>query len=245
VPDNEPPAALRHEGRRSAPAGETLMRRWEPFARKLAHGYAEAAEWEDLEQVARLALWEAVLRYDPARGCQFSTFAFPTIRGALLRYLRDQAPTIRTPRGLWELRGRLPREAEALAQELGRQPTVRELAARLGITEEEVAGALGAADVTAPLSLDEPREGAVGEEAETLAARIGAIDPRLEAVERRVAVRQAMEKLPAPLREVLERRYFAGLNQREVGEQLGMSQMHVSRLERRALALLRWVLRVA
>jgi RNA polymerase sigma-B factor len=245
LPGSEEQEGPRHDERHRELAEEALLRRWEPLARRLAHRFEESAERDDLEQVARLALWEAAQRYDPARGCQFSTFAVPTIRGALLHYLRDQAPTIRPPRAWWERRPHLKQEADALAQELGRQPTVGELAGRLGMTEEEVAGEMGAADRCAPVSLDEPREGAEGEEAEPLAARIGALDPRLEAVEQRVAVRQAMETLPASLRAVLDGRYHVGLSQREVGRQLGISQMHVSRLERAALDWLRRELREA
>jgi RNA polymerase sigma-B factor len=218
---------------------ERLLREWEPTLRCMAGRWANVAEREDLEQVARIALWQAARRFDPARGCSFGTFAFPTIRGALLRHLRDRAGAVRVPRHWWELRPHLQRQADAAAQELGREPTIPELADRLGTTEEEIEGALGARDLSHPASLDEPRETQGHEEVEPLAATIGALDPHLEAVELRVVVRQAVAQLSVRLREVIEQRYFSGRSQKAVGRRLGISQVHVSRLERWALARLR------
>lgn len=218
---------------------EKLLREWEPIVRRLAGRWGNAAEREDLEQVARIALWQAARRFDPERGCSFKAFAFPTIRGALQRHLRDRGGAIRVPRSWWELRSRLQRQAEAAAQELGREPTLPELADCLGVTEEEIAGALAVRDLSHPASLDEPREGQGREETEPLAATIGAVDPHLEAVELRVVVRQAVARLPERLREVIERRFFTGMSQKAVGRNLGISQVHVSRLERWALARLR------
>ena len=103
---------------------EALLRQWEPLVRQLAFRFEGVAEREDLEQIARCALWQAARRFDPTRGCQFTTYAFPTIQGALLRYLRDRALPVKIPRAWWELRPRLRREAEVCTQELGREPTV-------------------------------------------------------------------------------------------------------------------------
>jgi RNA polymerase sigma-B factor len=240
------PKAPPRESRPPDPAAEErLLRQWEPLVRRLVSGLGTAslraagAEREDLEQVARIALWQAARRFDPSRGHRFSTFVFPTVRGALLQHLRDRVGTIRLPRHWWELRPRLQRQAEAAAQTLGREPTAAELADQLGLPEEEVAGALGARDLCHPMSLDEPRETPGGEEAEPLAALIGDRDPRLEAAELRVTVRQAVAQLPATLRAVIEQRYFSGMSQKAVGRRLGISQMHVSRLERWALERLR------
>jgi RNA polymerase sigma-B factor len=224
-------------------AEEALLQRWEPLARYLARRFVGALEREDLEQVARLALLRAARRFDPTLGWQFSTFAAATILGDLRRHLRDRGPAIRFPRRWWELRPRLEQARERLAQALGREPTLPELAARLAVSEEEVAGALGVQELCYPRPLDEPRATPEEGEPESLAGRIGGADPRLEAVEQRVAVRQAMEALPARLREILQRRYFQGWSQQEVGRELGLSQMQISRLERRALAQLRDALR--
>jgi RNA polymerase sigma-B factor len=228
---------------RGETAEEALLKRWEPLARYLARRFVGALEREDLEQVARLALLRAARRFDPTRGWQFSTFAAATILGDLRRYLRDRGPIIRCPRRWWELGPRLEQARERLAQGLGREPTIPELAARLAVSEEDVAGALGLKELCHPRPLDEPRLTCEGDEPDSLAATIGGADPRLEAVEQRVAVGQAMEALPARLREILQRRYFQGRSQQEVGRALGVSQMQISRLERRALAQLRDALR--
>jgi RNA polymerase sigma-B factor len=241
--DRGPAAPARGRGLPDTAAEETLLRQWEPLVRRLAGRWGNAAEREDLEQVARIALWQAARRFDPARGHPFITYAFPTIQGALLQHLRDRVGTLRLPRHWWELWPRLQRQVDAAAQELGREPTAAELADRLGVSEEDVAGALGARDLCYPASLDEPREAQGGEETEPLAATIGAMDPHLETAELRIVVRQAVAQLPARLRAVIEQRYFSGKSQRAVGQRLGISQMHVSRLERWALARLRTALR--
>jgi RNA polymerase sigma-B factor len=226
-------------------AMERLLQQWEPLARRLAHRFAHSAEREDLEQIARLSLWQAAQRFDPARGCQFSTFAVPTVVGSLQHYLRDQRPEVHIPRRWWELRPHVIRMTDTLAQELGREPGIPELAERLDVSEEDVVGAKAVQDMLCPVSLDDLQEGQEGEGAEAVGARIGAIDPQFETLELRIVVRQAMERLPSHLRDILERRYFQGLSEQEVGRQLGVSQMQISRLERRALAWLREELREA
>jgi len=218
---------------------EAFMQQWEPLARHLARRYSGAAEREDLEQVARLALLRAKRRFDPERGVRFSTYAVPTILGELRRFLRDRGQPFHVPRRCWDLSMRLKKAADELRQNLGHEPTVAELAAALEVSQEEVAGALGVHDLFHLESLDESREDTEGEEADSLAVRIGTDDPGLEAVESRVAVRQAMQGLPRRLREIVRRRYFAGQSQRQIGRALGLSQMQISRLERRALEGLR------
>src|SRR5262249_35385656 len=125
---------------RGETAEEALLQRWEPLARYLARRFVGAREREDLEQVARLGLLRAARRFDPALGWQFSTFAAATILGDLRRYLRDRGPVIRCPRRWWELRPRLEEARERLAQGLGREPTCSELADRLAVSEEDIAG---------------------------------------------------------------------------------------------------------
>jgi RNA polymerase sigma-B factor len=232
--------AIGCEGREvDLPAEEALLRRWEPVLRHLACRFAAAADREDLEQIARLALLRAARRFGPSRGCKFSTYAFPTILGELLHYLRDRTPAVRIPRRWWDLRPRLTQLSEALAQALGRQPMVSEIAGRLGVSEEDVAGTLGAHNWLHPLSLEEIRASATGEETEALAERVGATDPLLAAVELQILVRQALRELPARLRHVVQRRYFRQRMQMEVSRELGLSQMQISRMERQALARLR------
>lgn len=226
-------------------AMERQLQRWEPLIRKLARRFAISAECEDLEQVARFALWQAALRFDPERGCQFYTFALPTIVGALRRYIRDRRSVIRVPRRCWDLCHRLKRAADSLAQALEREPSILELSVQLGVSEEEVAGAMNVPDLMHPLSLDQVYEGSEGESTQALADRIGAMDPVFEVAEQRIAVRQAMESLPTELKEILELRYFQGLTPQEVARKIGKSHIQVSRLERRALMWLRQELREA
>jgi len=233
----------RPSGRTTTPAAppneEALLQRWEPLARFLAHRFVGALEREDLEQVARLALVQAARRFDPGRGCQFSTFAAVTILGELQRFFRDRGPAMRVPRRWWELRPRLEKSRERLARLVAREPTVIELAAHLAVSEADVAGALGIYELYHLQPLDQARTMYEGGEPESLAGTIGFTDPQLEAVEQHVALQQMMQRLPDRLREVLQQRYFQGRSQREVARELGLSQMQISRLEKRALAQLR------
>jgi RNA polymerase sigma-B factor len=204
----------------------------------MARRFAGTVDREDLEQVARVGLLQAARRFDPSRG-QFSTFAFPTVAGEIQRYLRDDAPVLTFPRRWYTLRSKLRRTAGELARSAGREPTIAELADRMGMDEEQVARVLGLRECYLPASLDELQEGSEGAERESLGDEIGRTDPLLEALELRVALRQAIDALPSRLGEVLRLRYFDELSQAETGRRLGVSQMHVSRLEQQALTALR------
>ena len=232
------------------PATEAaLVREWEPralrMARRITRRFQGTAEQGDLDQIARLGLLQAARRFDPRRNCRFSTFAYHTIAGHLLHYLRDHTFALRIPRRWFDLRPRLERLAAELVQVLEREPTVPELAERLGVSEEEVAGALGMWEFSRPASLDAIWEGAAGDGPGTGAGQIGVQDPVLETLELRVALQQLLTALPERLRHLIQLRYFQGLSQQEVGRRLGISQMQVSRLERQALASLRGDLRRA
>jgi len=232
------------------PAAEAaLVREWEPralrVARYITRRFQRTAEQEDLDQIARLGLLQAARRFDPRRNCQFSTYVYHTIAGHLLHYLRDHTPALRIPRRWFDLRSRLERLAAELVQVLEREPTVLELAERLGVSEEEVAGALGAQEFCHPASLDVIWEGTEGDRQGAVAGQIGVEDPLLETLERRLALQQLLTALPERLSELIRLRYFQGLSQQEVGRRLGVSQMQVSRLERQALASLRVDLRRA
>jgi RNA polymerase sigma-B factor len=224
-----------------------LVREWEPralrIARAMTRRFAGTAEQDDLDQIARLGLLQAARRFDPRRHCRFSTYAFQTIAGHLRHYLRDRIAPLRLPRRWIDLRPRLERVAAELAQVLERQPTVLELAEQLGVSEEEVAGTLAVREFYRPASLEAIWERADGEEHGSLAGQIGVEDPVLETVEVRIALEQLLTALPERLRELIQLRYWRGLTQREVGRRLGVSQMQVSRLERRALDSLRQGLR--
>jgi len=192
---------------------------------------------EDLTQVAYLALVKAADRYDPSRGAEFATFATPTVLGEIKRHFRDKGWAIRVPRHLQELRLALTKATEELTHEMLRAPTVHELAAHLSISDDEVLQGLECGRAYNTQSIDpllDPDDDDV-----PLAAIVGSVDPALERAEDRHALRPLMEKLPERERRMIEMRFFGNMTQTEIAEQLGISQMHVSRLLTRTLAGLR------
>ena len=216
-------------------AREELVRRFMPLARDLALRYVYADEqFDDLLQVASLGLLKAIDRYEPGRGSKFTSFAAPTILGELKRHFRDKGWAVHVPRDLQERALSVNREREVLAKQLGRTPTVKEIAASLGRTPEEVLEATEAAGSYEAASLDAP---ASREDDETgpLVDLIGREDAALSLVESREAISHTWGQLPDIERKVLGLRFTEDLTQREIGERVGYSQMHVSRLLRRAL----------
>jgi RNA polymerase sigma-B factor len=213
---------------------EALVRRFLPLARHLAARYAGRGEREDLEQVAAVALLKAIDRYDPARGMAFSSFAVPTILGELRRYFRDLGWAVRPPRELQELSLRVARAGEELTGRLGRSPTAAELAERCDTSVEHVLEALATRSAHRPESLDRPRYD--DEDSETAGERLGAReDPELARAEAAVVVDDLMKVLSERERTILRLRFHEELTQAEIGARMGCSQMHVSRLIRRAI----------
>jgi RNA polymerase sigma-B factor len=214
---------------------EVLATQYLPLARHLARRYRGRAEIDDLEQVASLALLKAIDRYDPSRGLEFSTFAYPTILGELKRYFRDLGWTVRVPRDLQELTLRLDKLREALTGELGRSPTVTELAERADTTLEQVVEALSAGSARHPDSLDRP----LSEDGD-LAIDVVAPhdDPGFARAENAVVVEGLLATLSEREREILTLRLEHDLTQAEIGKRLGISQMHVSRLIGQSIATL-------
>jgi RNA polymerase sigma-B factor len=217
---------------------EQLVERYRWLARsalrRLPYG-----EDEDLRQVALLALIKAVDRFDHEMGRCFSTFAFPTILGELKRYLRDHSYPVRPSRTLHELRAAVCQKDEELTAWTGRPPTLAEVAEALGTDLEQVVEALAIEEVCRPRSLNASATTLDEQPRMLLEECVGVADPGLREVEVRLEWQQNLDGLGFPFREILELRYYQGLTQREVGQRLGFSQMHVSRLERRALARLR------
>jgi RNA polymerase sigma-B factor len=189
---------------------------------------------DDLVQVARLGLVNAARRWDPDRGVAFSTFAVPTIAGELRRYFRDRAWLVKPPRALQELYLTVQRCREQLWQELGREPTARDLATRLDRPVEDIVDALAAADAYHPASLDAPVR---DDEVDGATGQDFLVDQRrsLQEGEDRVAIDQLAADLDARAREVIRLRFTEDLLQREIAERVGCSQMHVSRILRDAL----------
>jgi RNA polymerase sigma-B factor len=192
---------------------------------------------EDIIQVGTIGLIKAIDRFELARGVEFPTFAMPTIVGEIKRFFRDTSWSVRVPRRLQELRLDLARAGDELAQQLDRAPTVAELAERLGISTEEVVEGMAASNAYTASSLDAQPEDDDAEGA--LAARIGYEDHGLEGIEYVESLKPLIAELPPRDRKILSLRFVAGMTQSEIGDELGISQMHVSRLLSRTLVRLR------
>jgi RNA polymerase sigma-B factor len=230
---------LRRYTERGEPdARDELVERFLPFARDLAARYCHSDEsLEDLVQVASIGLLKAVDRFDPERGTKFTSYAAPTIIGELKRHFRDNGWLLHVPRDLQERALAAKRTVEALSASRGRSPTTREVAAELGCGPEEVLEALEAASSYRAVSLDAPIE-SDSRGGAAVAAVVGTEEPGYELVEEREAIAQSWHELPELEQRVVGLRFFHDLSQREIGERIGYSQMHVSRLVRRALARL-------
>ena len=206
-----------------------------PLARSLARRYHRGEEpLEDLEQVAALGLLKAIKGFDPDRGSAFASFAVPTIVGELRRHFRDKGWGVRVPRDLQELALAVQRKADQMSTEIGRPPTAEELAGKLGRDVEDVLEAREALRAMRPASLDRPSS-AEDDEDDMPMARIGALDPGFERTEEAVTIGRLVRDLPERERKILALRFGGDLTQSEIGERLGISQMHVSRLLRRTI----------
>jgi len=221
-----------------AVAREALVSRFMPMARRLALRYRRRGEpAEDLVQVACLGLVKAVARFDHRRGAPFASYAAPTITGELKRHIRDTSWSAHVPQRMRERVLDVEHAAERLRRTLGHSPTSEEVASDLGLEVSEVLEAAEAATAYDALSLDAPGPGQDGE-----AARgdlLGALEERYDLVEYTVTLSPAMRALPARQRVILFLRFEKDLTQSEIAALLGISQMHVSRLLRQALARLR------
>src|SRR5688500_8414058 len=222
-----------HEG--DLAAREELVERFLPLAREFARRYTYTDEsFDDLLQVASLGLIKAIDRFEPGRGTKFTSYAAPTILGELKRHFRDKGWALHVPRDLQERTLAVSRETEVLSKTLGRSPKVREVALALGCSVEDVLEAQEAAASYEAASLDAPTA-RDDDEAAPLVDMMGGEDSAYELVESRDAIASTWKALPEVERQVLELRFMHDLTQREIGEQIGYSQMHVSRLLRRAL----------
>jgi RNA polymerase sigma-B factor len=209
-----------------------------PLVEYLARRFRNRGEWlDDLTQVATIGLIKSIDRFDLERGVEFSTYATPTIVGEIKRHFRDKGWAVRVPRRLQELKLSLTKAISELAQREGRAPTVSELAAHLQMSEEEVLEGLESANAYSTVSLDAPDSG--DEDAPAVADSLGMIDEALEGVEYRESLKPLLEQLPPREKKILLLRFFGNMTQSQIAAELGISQMHVSRLLARTLAQLR------
>jgi RNA polymerase sigma-B factor len=217
-------------------AREELARLFQPLAEYLARRfYGRGEPLDDLIQVASLGLLKAIDRFDLSRGVKFSTYATATIVGELKRHFRDKGWALRVPRRLQEAGMKVGRTVTELYQDLGRAPTVSEIGARTGLSEDEVLEAMETAHAYSTASLDAPTD----EEGTTSLDKLGDEEEAFELLEGWTSVAPAIRELPPRERTILYLRFFRGLTQTQIAEEMGISQMHVSRLLSRTLRELR------
>lgn len=222
---------------RRARARDELIELHLPLVEYLARRFRNRGEpLEDLVQVATIGLIKAVDRFDSTREIEFSTYATPTIAGEIKRYFRDKGWTIRVPRRLQELKLSLSKAVNHLTQEYSRSPTVKELAKYLEISEEEVLEGIESSHAYSAISLDSPTGDS---DSPSIADSLGFTDAAIANVELRESLKPLLAQLTSRERQILALRFFAGRTQNQIATELGVSQMHVSRILNKTLASLR------
>ena len=226
--------------RGDASARDELVVNLMPLVRSLAGRYAGRGEQlEDLVQVGAIGLIKAIDRFDPSRGVELTTYAVPTIVGEIRRHFRDKAWAVHVPRRLKELNVRLSRLLDQLTTDLGRSPTIAELAAAAGVEEEDVVDALESSQAYTARPLSTPVD---GEGDDNLLDTLGNVERGYEDVDDSSLVEAGLAALDERERRIVELRFFQGLTQSQIAAEIGISQMHVSRLLRRALETMRGTL---
>ena len=224
---------------RRAAVRDELVTMHLPLVQHLARRYRNRGEsLDDLVQVGTVGLIKAVDRFDTTKGVAFSTFATPTILGEIKRHFRDRTWAVRVPRRLQELQAQVTRRTDELTRTLNRAPTVRELAESLGVSQDDSLDAIEARQAYASGSIDAGRDDD-GHDTSPLADRLGTVEPAFEAIEDRESLRPLLEQLPERERQIVMMRFFRNMSQTQIAEEMGISQMHVSRLLARSLAELR------
>jgi RNA polymerase sigma-B factor len=217
-------------------ARDEIALRFVPFAEYLARRFAGRGESpEDLTQVANVGLLNAIDRFDPSRNVRFSTYAAATIVGELKRYFRDKGWALRVPRRMQEIAVRINRVLPELTQSFGRSPTIAELAENLDVSTDDIVEAMEAVQAYSTTSLDAP----IGEEGKAPVDVVGDEDPSIELLDEWSSLAPAVAELSPRDRRVLYLRFFRGLTQSEIADDVGVSQMHVSRILTQTLEKLR------
>jgi RNA polymerase sigma-B factor len=241
VRDTDPTALLRAAQNGDASARAAAVERFLPLARQLARRYQRGNEpFDDLVQVASVGLIKAIDRFDLEREIAFSSYAVPTILGELKRYFRDTGWAVHVPRGMQERVMKVDGAVKALSGRHGRSPSVTELAEATGLELEEVVEAMSASQAYDAVSLEAGREAGEDED-RSLCDTLGEVDERFELVEYGATIAGALKALPERDRLVLRLRFVDDMTQSEIASRVGVSQMQVSRLIRRALDRLRTV----
>lgn len=215
-----------------------LVEGYLPLCRAIARKFrGQGVETEDLEQVAAMALMKAIERFEPERGFKFTTFAMPTIAGEVRNHIRDKGGAIRVNRDTRARVFQLRKVTDQLTQQLQREPSLKEIAAAMDVTPDELLVILDARDASDPVSMDAALS--ADEEAQRLEERLGVNDEGFERVEQAQWMKWVFQQVTPQERLLLEKRFMERLGQRETAKALGVSQMQVSRMERKILARLR------
>lgn len=219
---------------------DALLQLHHPLVEHCARRFRNRGEpYEDLVQVGTIGLIKSVDRFDTDRGVEFSTYATPTIIGEIKRYFRDKGWAIRVPRRLQELRMQISATTAELTQRHGRSPTPRELAEAIGCSVEEIVEGMESSNAYSTLSLDATDDDSDGAAGQSMLDAIGIDDESLEQVEIRESVKPLLEQLPPREKRILLLRFFKNMTQSQIAEEIGVSQMHVSRLLAKTLEQLR------
>lgn len=215
-----------------------LVEGYLPMCRAIARRFrGQGVEQEDLEQVAAIALMKAIDRFEPERGFKFTTFAMPTIAGEVRNHIRDKGSAIRVARDTRSRLYQLRQVTEQLTQRLRREPSLKEIAAEMAISPDELLTLLDAREAADPLSMDAAMS--EDEDAQRLEERLGVNEDGYERIEQQQWLQWVFRQVTPQERLLLEKRYIERLGQRETAKAMGVSQMQVSRMERRILARLR------
>jgi RNA polymerase sigma-B factor len=232
---------VRYQRHGDMAAREELVRRFLPLARRLARRYERASEpLDDLVQVASVGLVKAIDRFETDHGAGFSSYAVPTILGELKRHFRDAGWALHVPRGMQERVLKVNETVERLSGRLGRSPTPQQVATELQMPVEDVLEAMEAGAAYDTVSLDAPLRSS-DDDRGTFADSVGETDGRFDLIEHSATLGRTLRAMPERERSILYLRFAEGLTQVEIAERIGISQMHVSRLIRRALERLRVV----
>ena len=216
----------------------TLVEGYLPLCKAIAWKFrGQGVETEDLEQVAAIALMKAIERFEPERGFKFTTFAMPTIAGEVRNHIRDKGGAIRVNRDTRSRLYQLRKVTDQLTQQLQREPSLKEIAAAMNVTPDELLSLLDARDASDVMSMDAGMSS--DEDAQRLEERLGTQDEGFERVEQREWMQWVLKQVTPQERLLLEKRFIERLGQRDTAKALGVSQMQVSRMERKVLARLR------
>jgi RNA polymerase sigma-B factor len=239
VAENDKALLRRYHEHGDLQAREQLIEQYMSLVRSLARRYSYRGEQlDDLVQIGAIGLIKAIDRFDLNRGVELTTYATPNIIGEIKRHFRDRGWSVRVPRGLQELNVRLSKLVEQLTVQLSRSPTIPELAKAAGVEEEDVLEALESGRAYSSLSLSQGGTSEDGEEIDPLES-LGDIEHQYEVSEDRAVLAPGFKALDERERRILHLRFFEGLTQSQIAQQVGISQMHVSRLIRRALEKIR------